>query len=99
MYLVPTDAHSQASTMFLASSLAICAVVASYLAQLPAAVLYGLLSDGQLAPTSLTDFIDSESPVALQGVLQNIVPHGVDAIRAAPGVVVASPSRTNPDCK
>lgn len=50
------------------------------------------------ATGTLDSFIASESPIALQGVLNNIGAAGADAAGAAPGIVVASPSKNNPDC-
>ena len=51
------------------------------------------------ATGSLSSFITSESPIALQGVLNNIGSTGSKAPGAAPGFVVASPSTTNPNCE
>lgn len=48
---------------------------------------------------SLSAFLTAESPIALQGVLNNIGSSGVDAPGADAGIVVASPDQTNPDCK
>lgn len=68
----------------------------------------GLLSSSWADPTpSLQDakraaidsFIATESPVALQGVLNNIGATGAKVLGAASGVVVASPSKSNPDCE
>ena len=50
-------------------------------------------------PSTDDDFVVKESPIALHGVLKNIGPVGRGAIGAAPGIVVASPSKSNPDCK
>jgi hypothetical protein len=47
----------------------------------------------------LEGFIDSESTTALNGVLANIGPSGERVPGAGSGIVVASPSRANPDCK
>ncbi|KAL9600100.1 MAG: hypothetical protein Q9179_003331 [Wetmoreana sp. 5 TL-2023] len=49
------------------------------------------------ATGSLDTFIASESPVALQGVLNNIGSTGAKAVGVDPGLVVASPSKTDPD--
>ncbi|KAG5943996.1 hypothetical protein E4U53_006970 [Claviceps sorghi] len=43
------------------------------------------------------DFIAAQSEISLRGVLANIGPHGSKAAGAAPGVVVASPSKKDPD--
>ncbi|KAH8702377.1 putative glycosyl hydrolase, family 15 [Talaromyces proteolyticus] len=45
----------------------------------------------------LESFISSESPIALQGTLNNIGSNGTGAPGANAGIVVASPSQTNPD--
>lgn len=71
-------------------------------------IIYGLaavsLWQGQAAASpsqgsSLDRFITKEADVAIKGVLANIGADGKRAKGAAPGAVVASPSRTDPDCK
>ena len=49
--------------------------------------------------TSLDVFLDSEEPIAYQGVLDNIGEGGAKVSGAAAGVVVASPSKSDPDCE
>lgn len=49
--------------------------------------------------TSLSSYIQSESTVALQGVLDNIGANGSKVSGASSGIVVASPSKVNPDCE
>lgn len=49
------------------------------------------------APGSLESFIASESPIALQGVLDNIGDTGSKAPGARPGITIASPSTSNPN--
>lgn len=49
------------------------------------------------AAGSLTSWLASESPIALQGVLNNIGVSGSKASGARSGIVVASPSKSNPD--
>jgi hypothetical protein len=44
-------------------------------------------------------YITTESPIAYDGVLANIGPNGTGAEGASAGIVVASPSKVNPDCK
>lgn len=44
-------------------------------------------------------FITTQEPIALEGVLCNIGANGCEASDAPPGIVVASPSRSNPDCE
>ena len=50
------------------------------------------------APGFLESFIASESPIALQGVLDNIGDTGSKAPGARPGITIASPSTSNPNC-
>ncbi|KFY02052.1 hypothetical protein O988_02377 [Pseudogymnoascus sp. VKM F-3808] len=47
--------------------------------------------------SDVDSFIASESPIAYQGVLNNIGSAGAGASGASAGVVVASPSKTDPD--
>jgi hypothetical protein len=71
-------------------------------------VLYGLaataLWQGQVSASpskgaSLESFIKKEADISIKGVLANIGSDGKRAQGAAPGAVVASPSREDPDCK
>jgi glucoamylase len=48
--------------------------------------------------SNLDSFIESESIIALQGVLNNIGANGSKVAGASSGIVVASPSKSNPDC-
>ena len=50
------------------------------------------------ATGSLDSYISSESSIALQGVLNNIGPNGTKVPGAALGLVIAGPSKNNPDC-
>ena len=43
-------------------------------------------------------FIEKQTPIAKQGVLDNIGADGERVEGAAAGIVVASPSKENPDC-
>ena len=63
------------------------------LSQLPTA------ATAQKCTTQLDAFIEKQSKISIAGVLANIGPDGEEAQGAAPGVVVASPSRQDPDCK
>ena len=45
------------------------------------------------------DWIETEKPIAMNKLLCNIGPNGCAASGAGLGVVVASPSKSNPDCK
>lgn len=48
---------------------------------------------------ALARFIVSETPIALQGILDNIGPDGEKVAGAGSGLVIASPSKVEPDCK
>jgi hypothetical protein len=68
---------------------------------------FALLAPGALASalhparrqSSLSSYIKSESSIAFQGVLDNIGADGSKVSGASSGVVVASPSKVNPDCE
>lgn len=47
----------------------------------------------------LASFIVSETPIALQAILDNIGPDGKKVAGAGSGLVIASPSKVEPDCK
>lgn len=51
------------------------------------------------ASGSLDSWLAAESPYALQGVLDNIGAGGAKVSGAKSGIVVASPSKSDPDCK
>jgi glucoamylase len=51
------------------------------------------------ATGSLDSFLSKETPVALQGILNNIGASGAFSEGISEGVVVASPSKTDPNCK
>lgn len=51
------------------------------------------------ADDALASFIASETPIALQGILDNIGPDGKKVAGAGSGLVIASPSKVEPDCK
>jgi glucoamylase len=53
----------------------------------------------QRRQTSIDQFIKSQSDVSVNGVLANIGPDGSKAQGASAGLIVASPSRSDPDCK
>ena len=52
-----------------------------------------------LASTNLDNWLESETAVARDAILQNIGSRGGFAASAKPGIVIASPSTENPDCK
>lgn len=72
-----------------------------------ASVLGALLPQSALAApsefdrrqSSLEDFIKAEEPIALAGLLANIGADGSQVSGAAAGIVVASPSKQDPDCE
>ncbi|KAL1997043.1 hypothetical protein VTN49DRAFT_7908 [Thermomyces lanuginosus] len=49
------------------------------------------------ATGSLDDFLAAQSPIAFQGILNNIGPSGAYSEGVNPGVVIASPSKQDPD--
>lgn len=49
--------------------------------------------------TSVDSFIRTQADVSIRGVLANIGTDGSKAQGVPAGIVVASPSRSNPDCK
>ncbi|KAK4216172.1 Six-hairpin glycosidase-like protein [Rhypophila decipiens] len=53
--------------------------------------------EADILKRDVDDFITTERPYALKRVLCNIGPNGCAAAGAAAGVVVASPSKSNPD--
>ncbi|KIJ17956.1 carbohydrate-binding module family 20 protein [Paxillus involutus ATCC 200175] len=58
----------------------------------------GLCAASAWAQSSTVDlYVTTESPIAKAGVLANIGPDGSKSSGAYPGVVIASPSTTNPD--
>ncbi|OCL04422.1 carbohydrate-binding module family 20 protein [Glonium stellatum] len=59
---------------------------------------YGIPTDSKLDKRATVDsFIVTESPIALAGVLANIGSTGAKASGASSGIVVASPSTSDPD--
>jgi hypothetical protein len=79
--------------MVLLSFLTHFAVGTNLLAQIPLVNSFALHGRA-----TLDDFIASESPIALQGILNNIGSAGSNAVGVALGLVVASPTKENPDC-
>lgn len=55
--------------------------------------------EGEILKRSVDSFVATESPIALSRLLCNIGSSGCYASGASSGVVVASPSKNNPDCK
>jgi len=49
--------------------------------------------------SSLSSWLPTENGIALQGVLNNIGANGSKVVGAHPGIVVAGPSKSDPDCR
>ena len=60
---------------------------------------FAISQDAPCVDEQLSNFIVKNRPVALQGILNNIGPDGAKVAGAASGLVIASPSKANPDCK
>ncbi|KAJ5609979.1 glycosyl hydrolase family 15 [Penicillium lagena] len=75
--------------MLFSNSVAIAALVPS--------VMASALRPVHPQQADLSRVSQSESPIALQSVLRNIGANGSDVAEASAGVVVASPSTSNPD--
>lgn len=75
------------------------AAAANLIAQIPLVDSFPFDHNEERATTSLASFIASEGPIALQGVLNNIGSGGALAPGVKSGLVVASPSKANPDCQ
>ena len=71
--------------------------------QLPKLLIAALLAWPAAAKppgrTTIEDFIATERAIALQGVLDNIGPNGTQVPGAGRGIVIASPSKVDPNCK
>lgn len=76
----------------------------SILRALPAALLFSgaqstPLGDLESRQTTVDAFITAQTTVSINGVLANIGGGGSKAPGVSAGIVIASPSRSNPDCK
>jgi len=76
----------------------------SILRALPAALLFtgaqaSPLGDLESRQATIDAFIQSQTTVSINGVLANIGGGGNKAPGVPAGILVASPSRTNPDCE
>jgi glucoamylase len=70
-------------------------LLAQHVLASPSAIVHNApQADGQLL-----SFIAKERPVALKGILDNIGGSGSKVAGAAAGLVIASPSKADPDCK
>jgi glucoamylase len=57
------------------------------------------LTSNERRQTSLEQYLKAQADVSIKGILANIGPDGSKAQGASAGIVVASPSRTDPDCE
>lgn len=57
------------------------------------------LGDLESRQTTIDAFIKAQTTISINGVLANIGGGGSKAPGVPAGIVVASPSRSNPDCK
>lgn len=75
-------------------------LLASTLAVQPIFAIPGTVAhDSDIRKRSVDTFLASESPIALTNLLCNIGSTGACVTGAASGLVMASPSQTNPDCR
>lgn len=77
----------------------------SMLRALPAALLLACVeaspiaqAQGERQLSTVDSFVKSQAEISIKGVLANIGTDGSKAQGAAAGIVVASPSRSDPDC-
>ena len=70
-----------------------------FIAQPPSVDYLPFHDSEEYATNSLENFIASEVPVALQAILNNTGPRGAMASGVEAGLVIASPSKMNPDCQ
>lgn len=56
-------------------------------------------ADGERHSSPFDSFVKSQAEISIKGVLANIGTDGSKAQGAAAGIVVASPSRSDPDCE
>lgn len=59
----------------------------------------GSSGTSDITKRAVTDFINTETPIALNNLICNVGPDGCRAYGTSIGAVVASPSTTDPDCK
>jgi hypothetical protein len=55
--------------------------------------------ENEICKRSVDSYIETQTPIAWSKLLCNIGPNGCAASGAGSGVVIASPSKTDPDCK
>ena len=75
------------------------AAATNFFAQIPLVASFPFFNNQERATDSLASFLASEGPIALQGVLNNIGSRGALAPGVEAGLVVASPSKADPDCQ
>lgn len=61
--------------------------------------LPGIGNSEQFGKRDVASFVSTEQPIALNGILCNIGSTGSCVSGAASGLVIASPSTSNPDCE
>lgn len=61
--------------------------------------LFALPTLAQNDTSGLDEFLESQEKIAIAGVLANIGADGERVDGAGDGIVVASPSKSDPDCK
>lgn len=74
-------------------------IAVSFIAQPPLVNYVPFLDNEERSPRSLEDFIASEGLVALRAILNNIGFRGAMTPGVEAGLVIASPSKANPDCQ
>ena len=84
--------------LFLALLIRVTAAV-KFIAQAPRVDYFPFHDNEEHSTTSLENFIVSEVPVAQQAILNNTGPRGAMASGVGGGLVIASPSKMNPDCQ
>lgn len=77
--------------------LASYALLFAFAVAAPASALRSSRSGLDSRASSIDAWIDSEYTIATNRLLDNISPSGANAQGAAPGTVLASPSKSNPD--
>ena len=91
--LIPYPAMNSFTSLFVVISLALQTVLS-----LPGLSKAVQEREAELLRHSVDSFIATESPIALADLLCNIGSAGSCATGASPGIVIASPDRTNPNC-
>lgn len=61
--------------------------------------IFGYPGANNIIKRDVDSFIAKETPIALRELLCNIGPNGCHAPGVSPGIVIASPDRTDPPCK